>query len=147
MLANDFRFKKDFKGKSSRNSFLKLITLGMWKSWSSWIANCGCTRLDLPQVRNTVERTKEPTTTMGLPLLSRFVFAYHPVVQGSNLKHTVYALSIYGQIFCFICHWVWEKDENKQNEAGLGPFEKLRVSHRAWGHFKIRKCVSLNVRR
>ena len=48
---------------------------------------------------------------------------YHPVVQGSNPKHTIYAFKYYNFVlYLSVC---WEKDENKEKEDGFGPyFEK-----------------------
>ena len=48
-------------------------------------------------------------------------FAYHPAALGSSPKHTIYAFIIYGQICAM---FVSSKEQNKQNEAGFGPFLK-----------------------
>ena len=49
------------------------------------------------------------------PYLSGFVWAFHPATPGLSPKHTIYTLSIY--IWLVHC----EKDEIKQEEAGIGP--------------------------
>ena len=48
------------------------------------------------------------------PLLRGFVCTYHPKALGSNPEHTIFAL----------LKLEWEKDENKQKEAWIGPYLK-----------------------
>ena len=56
--------------------------------------------------------------------LSGFVSTYHPMVLGSNPKHTIYAFSTCNQIVYIICHCVDKKNENKQKEAVFGSYKK-----------------------
>ena len=50
--------------------------------------------------------------------LRGFVCAYHPAATGSNPKHTIYTF------FNLYCDCNEKKNENKQKEAGIGPFLK-----------------------
>ena len=47
--------------------------------------------------------------------------AYHPAAPGSSPKHAIYAFIIYSQICAIFVMW---KEQNKQKEAGFGPFFK-----------------------
>ena len=47
-----------------------------------------------------------------------FVCAFHPAAPGSSPKHTIYAFFNLYLSFELEC----ERDENKQKEAGIGPF-------------------------
>ena len=50
--------------------------------------------------------------------LSGFVCAYHPAAPGSSPKHTIYAFSF----IVFVLYLSFEKNKNKQKEAGFGHF-------------------------
>ena len=51
-------------------------------------------------------------------MLSGFVCAYHPAAPGSSPKHSIYTFSFIEFVQYLSC----EKKENKQKEAGFGPF-------------------------
>ena len=53
---------------------------------------------------------------------------------GSNPKHTIYAISFTVKLCAEFVIVLSEKDENKQKEAGFGPFEK--AVHRLGAGFK-----------
>ena len=59
---------------------------------------------------------------LGPPQLSGFVCAFQPAVQHSNPKHTIFKIK-----FCtsFVIVGIEKKDENKQKDAGWGPFKKI----------------------
>ena len=65
------------------------------------------------------------------PELSGFVCAYHIAAPGSSPKHAIYAFSF----IVFVLHLSYEKNKNKQKEAGYGPFKKRvkRKSNEEWG--------------
>ena len=46
--------------------------------------------------------------------------SYHPAAPGSSPKHAIYAFSF----IVFVLYLSCEKNENKQKEAGFGPFLK-----------------------
>ena len=72
-------------------------------------------------------KKKERQGFLGvLPQLSGFICAYHPAAPGLSPKHTIYAFSF----IVFVLYLSFEKNKNKQKEAGFGPFflKKDRVS-------------------
>ena len=46
-----------------------------------------------------------------------------PTILGSSSKHAIYAFSF----IVFVLYLSCEKDENKQKEAGFGPFKKTSI--------------------
>ena len=55
--------------------------------------------------------------------ISGFICAFDPAAPGSSPKHTFYAFIIYSQICAIFVMW---KEQNKQKEAGFGPFFKKK---------------------
>ena len=56
--------------------------------------------------------------------LCGFVSTYHPVALGLNLKHTIYAFSIWIAEIETAFDIGMKKDENYQKEAEIGPYLK-----------------------
>ena len=54
------------------------------------------------------------------PQLSAFVCAYHPAATGLSPKHSIDTFIIYS--LSFVLNLPCDKNENKQKEAGFGPF-------------------------